>query len=143
MKQPKWVTSIDLAGQALTGYWVERGWDRDALVRTTSVVDAPRNTVRAAGPLAFGGIAYSGDRGISRVEIQVDGGDWQPAALRVPPLSPLTWVQWRATVRLAPGDHTIGVRAYDGSGRLQVTTPSDTLPSGATSLFTRSVTVRV
>jgi DMSO/TMAO reductase YedYZ molybdopterin-dependent catalytic subunit len=143
MKQPKWITSIELSDQALTGYWVERGWDRDAFVRTTSVVDAPRDTVRAAGPVAVGGIAYSGERGISRVEIQVDGGDWQPATLRIPPLSPLTWVQWRATLPLAPGDHTIGVRAYDGSGRLQVTTPSDTAPSGATGLFTRSVTVRV
>jgi DMSO/TMAO reductase YedYZ molybdopterin-dependent catalytic subunit len=143
MKQPKWITSIELSAQALTGYWVERGWDREALVRTTSVVDTPRDTVRAAGPVAVGGIAYSGERGISRVEIQVDGGDWQPATLRLPPLSPLTWVQWRATLRLAPGDHTIGVRAYDGSGRLQVTTPSDTFPSGATGLFTRSVTVRV
>ena len=143
MKQPKWVTSIELSDRALTGYWVERGWDRDALVRTTSVVDTPRDTVRAAGPVAVGGIAYSGDRGISRVEIQVDGGDWQPTELRVPPRSPLTWVQWRATLQLAPGDHTIGVRAYDGSGHLQVTTPSDTFPSGATGLFTRSATVRV
>jgi DMSO/TMAO reductase YedYZ molybdopterin-dependent catalytic subunit len=143
MKQPKWITSIALSDQARTGYWVERGWDRSALVRTTSVVDTPRGTVRAAGPVAVGGIAYSGERGISRVEIQVDGGDWQPAALRVPPLSPLTWVQWRANLRLDPGDHTIGVRAYDGSGRLQVTTPSDTYPSGATGLFTRSLTVRV
>jgi DMSO/TMAO reductase YedYZ molybdopterin-dependent catalytic subunit len=142
MKQPKWITSIDLSDQPLTGYWVERGWDRDALVRTTSVVDAPRDGVPAPGPVAVGGIAYSGDRGLSRVEIQVDGGDWQPAELRVPPLSPLTWVQWRATLHLAPGDHRIGVRAYDGSGRLQVTTPSDTFPSGATGLFSRSVTVR-
>jgi DMSO/TMAO reductase YedYZ molybdopterin-dependent catalytic subunit len=142
MKQPKWVTSIELAVQGITGYWVERGWDREAHVRTTSVIDAPRDEVRPRdGNVTVGGIAYSGAKGIGKVEVQVDGGSWQKAELRVPPLSPLTWVQWRIDLPLAPGSHTLSVRAWDGEGRPQATAPSDSYPAGATGIFSRRIQV--
>jgi hypothetical protein len=80
----------------------------------------------------MGGIAYAGARGISKVEVQVDDGDWQEAQLRVPPLSPLTWVQWRYEWPAQPGSHTGRVRAYDGSGELQVLESSPPHPDGAT-----------
>ena len=47
---------------------------------------------RPAGcPIA--GVAWAPDRGISKVEVPVDGGDWQPATLSAP-ISKATWVQW-------------------------------------------------
>ena len=39
MKQPKWIESIEVTAQTGDGYWVKRGWDREARVRATSVID--------------------------------------------------------------------------------------------------------
>ena len=39
MKQPKWITQIEVTDRDTDGYWVERGWDEVARMRTTSVVD--------------------------------------------------------------------------------------------------------
>ncbi len=143
MKQPKWITSIDFAEEAVPGFWVKRGWDREALVLTTSVVDPlpEGETVSPDGKVTVGGIAYAGDRGIGKVEVQVDGGGWQTAELRDPPLSPLTWVQWRFTARVEPGAHTFAVRATDGAGRLQTAEVRDSGPGGATGIFSRTVRV--
>src|SRR5262249_37747317 len=92
MKQPKWVTRIDAISQWEPGYWVLRGWDREGRVVPSAAVD----TVVRTGEMAdVGGMAYAGSRGVARVEVQVDGGEWQTAQLR-PPLSDLTWVIWRA-----------------------------------------------
>jgi len=44
--------------------------------------------------IPIGGIAHAGARGVSKVEVQVDGGEWREARLRAP-LSGLTWVIWR------------------------------------------------
>ena len=82
----------------------------------------------------IGGIAYSGARGISKVEVQVDDRPWQPAALRQP-LSELTWVIWRYDWPLSAGRHYLAVRCYDGEGVLQETEKHEATPRGATGLF--------
>jgi hypothetical protein len=82
----------------------------------------------------IGGIAYSGARGISKVEVQVDDQPWQPAALRQP-LSELTWVIWRYDWPFNAGRHYLAVRCYDGEGVLQETEKREASPSGATGLF--------
>lgn len=138
MKLPKWIQRIELVAKPRPGYWVERGWSQTAIPHTTSVID----TVRATGDdaqrrLSVGGIAYAGARGIRRVEVQIDGGAWQEAQLRAPPLGPLTWVQWRLDVPYRPGRHTFRVRAYDGSGALQESTVRSPHPDGATGLHTK------
>ena len=98
MKQPKWIVQIVLVPDFIPGYWVTRGWDATARRRTTSVIDtvATSDLIHRAGQtyVPVGGIADAGSRGISRVEVQVDGGPWQAAELR-PPLSGLTWTIWR------------------------------------------------
>ncbi len=65
--------------------------------------------------IPVGGIAWAGDRGISKVEVSVDGGDWVEAELR-DPLSTETWVIWRYNWPFASGSHTFAVRCYDGNG---------------------------
>jgi DMSO/TMAO reductase YedYZ molybdopterin-dependent catalytic subunit len=136
MKLPKWLRRLEAVADPRPGYWVERGWSATAIPHTTSVIDTAR---REGDNLAIGGIAYAGARGISRVEVQIDAGPWQPAQLRIPPLSPLTWVQWRLDVAHAPGHHTIRVRAYDGTGAPQETTVRPPHPDGATGLHERKV----
>ena len=39
MKQPKWITGIEVMEEYKLGYWVERGWDEVARVIATSVID--------------------------------------------------------------------------------------------------------
>ena len=100
MKQPKWITHIEAISQWEPGYWVLRGWDKDGRVVPAASVDTvvrvgdPSTSLRA-GMADVGGIAYAGGRGVARVDVQVDGGQWRRAELREP-LSGLTWVIWRA-----------------------------------------------
>jgi DMSO/TMAO reductase YedYZ molybdopterin-dependent catalytic subunit len=137
MKQPKWITRLEVTEQARPGYWGVRGWSNEARVKTTSVIDGLGASMRIgeADVMPVGGVAYSGAKGISRVEVQVDGGAWQPAQLRRPPLSPLSWVQWRFDWPYQAGSHTFRVRAYDGSGRLQPVEVRGPRPDGASGLF--------
>jgi DMSO/TMAO reductase YedYZ molybdopterin-dependent catalytic subunit len=142
MKQPKWIQSMTVVAQPQIGYWVQRGWSEQAIVKTTSVIDAvdtQGNSQTKVVPV--GGIAYAGARGISKVEVQVDNGEWQEAELRDPPLSPLTWVQWRFLWNASPGRHQFSVRCYDGDGKLQDGTPADTFPDGATGYDQKSAII--
>jgi len=136
MKQPKWIASMEAIDHNGPGYWVDRGWSAEAIVQTTSVIDAvDTNSVNPnTKTVPVGGIAYAGGRGISKVEIQVDNGPWEPAELRDPPLSPLTWVQWVYNWKANLGQHTIRVRAYDGTGKLQEAAVHQPSPNGATGL---------
>ena len=56
----------------------------------------------------IGGIAHAGARGISKVEVRVDKGPWEQAALRTP-ASQLTWVIWRYDWPFRLGKHTFTV----------------------------------
>jgi DMSO/TMAO reductase YedYZ molybdopterin-dependent catalytic subunit len=135
MKQPKWITSIEVTDQVQDGYWVRRGWDEVAKVQTTSVVDTvATDSVQKVGDktlVPVGGIAYAGARGISKVEVKVDDGDWQEAQLRAP-MSETTWVIWRYDWPFEAGEHRFYVRAVDGNGTPQIDRSQDVYPSGAT-----------
>jgi|SRR5579884_2848969 DMSO/TMAO reductase YedYZ molybdopterin-dependent catalytic subunit len=129
MKQPKWLTTIELADHPYTGYWEQQGWSQEAIVKTNS---AFRVEVREDGVLLLGGWAFAGSRGIARVEISADGGrSWFPAALKGP-LGVNCWQFWSAEWRPpAPGTYTLEVRAVDGTGQVQPQGPKPTLPDGA------------
>ncbi len=135
-KQVKWLTHIRLASESHRGYWPRRGWTDDAMIRTTARIDLARregNQVRVAG------MALAGRRSISRVEVRLttagDGrpGEWTQAELHTPPLSGMTWLQWRALLPIFPGTAAIDVeaRAVDGEGRPQETAQSGPFPNGS------------
>ena len=142
MKQPKWITAIEVTGEYREGYWVERGWDETAQVKTTSVIDTVAvNAILEQGGqrlVPVGGIAYSGARGISSVEVRVDGGPWEAARLRAP-LSETTWVIWRYEWPFQPGAHTFEVRCAEADGTPQIMEMQDSRPSGSTGIHSRSV----
>jgi hypothetical protein len=124
MKQPKWIQAIDAIERWEPGYWVSRGWDRDGVMKITSVVDTVAVSARSTDGsgqalVPIGGIAHAGARGISKVEVRVDEGEWRPALLREP-LSATTWVVWRLDLPLQHGEHVVTVRCYDGVGRPQI-----------------------
>jgi len=143
MKQPKWITHMEAVDNSGRGYWVERGWSQTAIPKTTSVIDtvAFDQPNPDTGKIPVGGIAWAGTRGISKVELSVDEGPWTEVQLRLPALSPLTWVQWRFDWDPSPGSHNFQVRAYDGNGDLQVTQTGEPYPDGATG--TDSMRVRI
>jgi len=68
--------------------------------------------VRRGDVTEVGGFAYAGARGISRVEVRADEGEWQQALIREP-MSGTTWVIWRTEFRLPPGQHRFEVRAAE------------------------------
>ncbi len=137
MKQPKWITEMLLTDTYIEGYWVTRGWSELAQVQTTSVIDtvAVNAAYESGGQMLIpvGGIAFSGARGISQVEVRVDGGAWQPARLRAP-LSETTWVIWRYDWPFTPGPHTFEVRCVDGQGVPQIEESRPARPDGATGI---------
>lgn len=143
MKQPKWIESIELVDERVDGYWVVRGWSREAIPHTVSVVDtvAVDPDLGENGMALSGGIAWAGARGISKVEVQVDASDWEEAELITPPLSSLNWVLWRYAWPYASGRHTLSVRAYDGLGQLQESDPRAPRPNGATGIHSISLSL--
>ena len=143
MKQPKWIESIEIASERIDGYWVDRGWSREAFAHTVSVVDTvvvdPEQGEN--GTAKAGGIAWAGARGISKVEVRVNSEPWQAAELIAPPLSSLNWVLWRYSWPYEAGRHSIRVRAYDGEGVLQIEESQGARPNGATGVHSIRVTI--
>jgi DMSO/TMAO reductase YedYZ molybdopterin-dependent catalytic subunit len=145
MKQPKWIQEIEAIEGWQPGYWVRRGWDREARMKATSVIDTmATNMMNVSGQpntvVPIGGIAHAGARGISRVELSIDEAAWIPVELR-DPLSHTTWVIWRYNWPFHAGTHRFTVRCFDGDGRLQIATVSPPHPDGATGLHTRTITL--
>ena len=78
-----------------------------------SVITTPvPNADLSAGQQTVGGFAWSGYAGIDRVEISVDGGEWQEAPI-VEEAGPLSWVRFEYPWTAEAGEHTLRSRATD------------------------------
>jgi DMSO/TMAO reductase YedYZ molybdopterin-dependent catalytic subunit len=138
----KWLSSLELTRfDQFQGFWVPLGWAQKAPILTQSRIDVPRDGASVAGGhVAVAGVAWAMDRGISKVEVKIDGGDWAAAKLSTP-ISKATWVQWLYDWDAAAGSHTIEVRATDGSGDVQTDQLSNPAPDGARGHHTIRVSV--
>jgi len=143
MKQPKWVTRIELVKKPYTGYWESQGWsdscERWAQARFTDLKDGARISGRN---FEFAGYAIGNLDGIRAVEISFDDGNsWKPTTIFSNP-SPIVWTFWRYVwENPSPGKYRIRVRAIDGKGRVEGPGPTSTFPSGATGQEVMKVTV--
>ncbi|MCX5193049.1 molybdopterin-dependent oxidoreductase [Streptomyces sp. NBC_00249] len=139
----KWLRELRLTTfSAYDAYWVRRSWAARAPVKTQSRIDTPRPLAEpAAGRVAVAGVAWAQHRGISRVEVRVDGGPWQQARLGAEDGND-TWRQWVWVWEAPPGRHVLQARATDGRGAVQPETRTPVLPDGATGLHTVTVRVR-
>ncbi|MFG1915643.1 molybdopterin-dependent oxidoreductase [Micromonospora sp. NPDC048898] len=139
----KWLTELELTRFAdFDAYWVPRGWSAQGPIKTQSRIDTPRGRNRlTTGPVTVAGVAWAQHRGISRVEVRVDGGPWQQATL-APTVSVDTWVQWSWRWDATPGEHRLQVRATDATGETQTERTQGVAPDGATGWHTVTVTVR-
>ncbi len=135
----KWLSELELTTlEQFDGYWIPLGWAKDGPILTQSRIDTPSSGV-AAGPVPIAGIAWAPDRGISRVEVAIDGA-WRDAELSAP-ISDATWVQWVVRWDATPGEYEIQVRATDGAGILQEELPSPPAPDGARGWHRRRIRV--
>lgn len=139
----KWLAEIEVTTfQAFDHYWLRRGWAREAPIKTQSRIDTPGNgSDVAAGRVPVAGVAWAQGRGIRRVEVQVDYGDWREARLSEE-VAATTWRQWVYEWDAAPGAHVLRVRATDGTGTTQTLVRRPPIPDGASGLHEIDVTVR-
>jgi DMSO/TMAO reductase YedYZ molybdopterin-dependent catalytic subunit len=137
----KWLAEWELTSFAdYDAYWIRRGWAQQAPIKTQSRIDTPTGAINA-GRVTIGGVAWAQHRGIAKVEVRVDNGDWQPATLAAVP-SIDTWRQWTLVWEAAPGKHRLTVRATDNGGQTQQEEPSPPDPDGATGWHSVDVDVR-
>jgi DMSO/TMAO reductase YedYZ molybdopterin-dependent catalytic subunit len=139
----KWISELELSSFAdYSAYWVPRGWSAQAPIKTESRIDTPRDGARVrVGQLTVAGVAWAQHRGISKVEVRVDDGPWQPATLGAVP-SVDTWRQWSWSWTTTPGDHRLSVRATDNAGATQTEDEAPPPPNGASGYHTIGVTAR-
>jgi DMSO/TMAO reductase YedYZ molybdopterin-dependent catalytic subunit len=118
LKSSKWVRSIRVVTDDYKGYWQsESGWTDLAGVYTECRIDRPPDGLVPREGWLLTGVAYTGRRGVSRVEVSTDDGrTWEEAQLDQA-LGPLTWrlwsYQWLPTTT---GFTTVKARAYDAEG---------------------------
>jgi DMSO/TMAO reductase YedYZ molybdopterin-dependent catalytic subunit len=137
----KWVVDMELTTwDAYDAYWVDLGWAQQAPVKVQSRIDAVGKP-GADGIVPVGGVAWAVHRGISKVELRIDEGEWVPATLLGDVPSNDTWRQWRYDWPAAAGDHELQVRATTGDGEVQTGDVAPPAPDGAQGWHT--VTVRV
>ena len=140
----KWLSELELTTlEAVDGYWVPLGWSKEAPILTQSRIDVPQPSQTVfVGRVPIAGVAWAPDRGISKVEVAIDG-EWHDCQLSTP-ISKATWVQWLYawdTTKVTPGQHMIEVRATDGTGQVQTADVSPPAPDGARGHMQISVTV--
>jgi DMSO/TMAO reductase YedYZ molybdopterin-dependent catalytic subunit len=139
----KWLKEIELTTwDAEQGYWVPRGWSRDAPIKTQSRIDVPRRgDDLEAGRIAVAGVAWAPNRGVAKVEVRVDDGPWQEARLGED-ASDDAWRQWVYEWEATSGEHRLQVRATDATGETQTEEVAPPAPNGATGYHTRRVNIR-
>lgn len=138
----KWLRTIKLTTwDAAEGYWVPRGWAREAPVKTQSRIDVPRDGERVtAGAAKIAGVAWAQHRGISNVEVRIGDGTWQQARLGTD-ITDDAWREWVLDWDAKPGKYSIQVRATDKTGVTQTEEIAPPDPDGATGYHTRVVKV--
>jgi len=129
-----------LPGPEAKGFYEIQGWGADFIVPTRSRIDVPyQDAVFSLGklnqPIEVKGVAYGGDRGVSRVELSFDDGQqWSDAEIYYSG-GDLAWSLWKARAGWrppGPGNYTIVVRATDGEGEVQDWDPDRPFTSGVT-----------
>ena len=138
----KWITDIEVTTyRANVAYWVQRGWDPQAPIKTESRIDVPSgNNPIKPGPTPVAGVAWAQHKGIAAVEARVDKGPWGRARLAaVPDID--CWRQWVWDWDATPGTHVIESRATDATGYTQTALQEPPEPNGASGYPSVSVIV--
>jgi DMSO/TMAO reductase YedYZ molybdopterin-dependent catalytic subunit len=128
----KWLKRLEFTTYAgHSAYWTDRKWATDAPILTQSRIDVPKSlaTLPKDKPV-IAGVAWAQHRGIEKVEIRIDGGDWKAAKLADDAGLDM-WRQWSYVYEGPAGRHSAQVRATDVSGEVQPENRTKVFPSGA------------
>jgi DMSO/TMAO reductase YedYZ molybdopterin-dependent catalytic subunit len=126
-KHVKWLTRVEVTNANAKGFYETQGWGPNFITPTRSRIDVPDYDSRFSisqlqQPIELKGMAYGGDRGISRVELSFDDErSWRDAEIYYSGGN-LAWSLWKARdgwMPDAPGDYVLVVRATDGQGAVQ------------------------
>jgi len=146
-KHVKWLTRIELTTADAKGFYEAQGWGPDFITPTRSRIDVPDNEstfslAQLNGPIEVKGMAYGGDRGISRVEFSFDDGKtWNESKIYYPGTK-LSWALWSYDWRPnQAGDYDLVARATDGTGKVQEIDWNRSFFSGVTGFHKISVHV--
>ncbi|MBA2743913.1 MAG: molybdopterin-dependent oxidoreductase [Chthoniobacterales bacterium] len=146
-KNVKWVTRIDVTGDDSKGFYEQQGWGPDFVIPIRSRFDDPDDKMQialdqASNGVPLKGVAFAGDRGVSRVELSIDDGkNWQEAKIDYPGTE-LTWALWSFDWKPdAPGEYQLTVRATDRKGQVQALDEKRPKNSGVTGLHKIAVQV--
>jgi DMSO/TMAO reductase YedYZ molybdopterin-dependent catalytic subunit len=147
-KNVKWVTRVELVDRQVKGFYARQGWGPNFVIPTESRFDQPsdgqtiHSSMGSAVPLK--GIAFAGARGVSGVEVSLDGAvTWHQTRIDYRG-APMAWVLWSFDWHpMQPGRYTLVVRATDGTGTLQTPEERSFAPEGATGYHRISVHVDV
>lgn len=128
VKQPAWVTEVEVIDQPGKDYWEDRGWDCSPPMAIDTTIFFPKDgfRIKKGEPLMMGGAAFGGER-VARVDVTADGGKtWQQAKIVQQMDQDNVWVFWKASLQFAnKGSYTIQVKATDINGNEQPRKDSD------------------
>lgn len=144
MKQPRWLRRIRLLrGSETTSYWEKRGWAGEVPIKSMSRLDPPPDDAIADTPIDLTGIAFGGARGISAVQVSLDGGrNWVSCRLTTGE-RPHVWSLWHYRwERPTAGRHELLVRAADGTGEWQTAARQRPFPDGASGYDRAELAIR-
>ncbi len=154
-RNPKWVTRLEFLakddprlkinrhGIEGVGFYTEQGWGPNIFVPTTSRIDAPlvggggfAEPFKVGRKVEFRGMAYGGDKGISKVEVSTDGGQTYSTAEIHAPGTLISWSLWRYewTPTQPAEEVRVFVRAVNARGERQIEEFRDQVPHGALGL---------
>jgi sulfite oxidase len=131
----KWLTRVELSADPCGGYFQAvayrllhpeespapgAGDELGEIALNSEVLSPPDGARVDAGEVELRGYAFAGgERHVTRVEVSLDGGhEWEDAEL-LDDLGRWAWRLWRHPVALAPGEHTVVVRAWDSAAATQ------------------------
>ncbi len=131
VKQPAWVTKIEVIDRPMKDYWEDRGWDCSPPMQVDSKIFFPQSSgklffgkgndeFKAGETVKVGGAAFGGKR-IARVELTADGGKtWTEAKIVKSMDVDNVWVFWEGELTFPKkGNYTINARATDIKGNVQ------------------------
>jgi DMSO/TMAO reductase YedYZ molybdopterin-dependent catalytic subunit len=146
-KHVKWLTRIELVTADVKGFYEAQGWGPDFMTPTRSRIDVPDDgstfsLAQLSSPMKVRGIAYGGDRGISRVEFSFDDEKtWNEAKIYYPGTK-LSWALWSYDWRPnEASDYTLVIRATNSEGKVQEIDWNRSFFSGVTGFHKISVRI--
>lgn len=116
VKQPAWVTKIEVIDTPLEDYWQDRGWDTSQPIAVDSKIFFPlgSTSINVSQTLRVGGCAFGGTR-VKLVEYTIDDGvTWANAQIIQQIDADNVWVFWEINTSFSTtGQFILQIRATD------------------------------